>query len=78
MTYSALLDTCVLFPMYLRDSLLRLAVADLYRPLWSPDILAELHRALVREGATSADQAGRIITLIRTHFPEAEIVATNH
>nr|WP_290856687.1 hypothetical protein [Hamadaea sp.] len=40
--------------MYLRDSLLRLAAADLYRPHWSPQILDELHRVLVREGATSA------------------------
>ncbi|WP_363259472.1 PIN domain-containing protein [Hamadaea sp.] len=54
MTLSVLLDTCVLFPMYLRDSLLRLAAADLYRPHWSPQILDELHRVLVREGATSA------------------------
>lgn len=60
--------------MYLRDSLLRLAAADLYQPLWSTDILAELHRALVREGATSADQASRIIMLMRTHFAESEIV----
>jgi len=35
MTFYALLDACVLFPMYLRDSLLRLAAADLYRPVWS-------------------------------------------
>jgi predicted nucleic acid-binding protein len=72
-TFSALLDTCVLFPMYLRDSLLRLAVADLYRPLWSPHILLELRQALVREGATSTEQADRIIRLIRTNFPESEI-----
>jgi PIN domain len=72
-TFSALLDTCVLFPMYLRDSLLRLAVADLYRPLWSPHILLELRQALVREGATSPEQADRIIRLIRTNVPVSEI-----
>lgn len=74
MTFAALLDTCVLFPMHLRDSLLRLAIADLYRPLWSPHILRELQGALVREGSASPDQAGRTIGLMREHFPEAEVL----
>jgi predicted nucleic acid-binding protein len=73
-TFSALLDTCVLFPMYLRDSLLRLAVADLYRPMWSAHILDELRHALVRHDVASTEQADRIIALMRTHFPESETV----
>ena len=48
MSVPAVLDTCVLYPMYLR-------------------------RALVREGAASSDQAERIITLMRVHFPESEV-----
>ncbi|WP_045876774.1 PIN domain-containing protein [Pseudofrankia sp. DC12] len=74
MTFAALLDTCVLYPMHLRDSLLRLAIADLYRPLWSPHILQELQGALVRRGSASPDQASRIIGLLREHFPEAEVL----
>ena len=44
--FSALLDACVLVPMALADTLLRLAEADLYRPLWSERILAEMVSAI--------------------------------
>jgi predicted nucleic acid-binding protein len=60
--------------MYLRDSLLGLAAADLYRPLWSPRILTELQTVLVREQVMSQEHAERIVTLMRTHFPESEAV----
>jgi hypothetical protein len=37
--FSAVLDTNVLYPFSLRDTLLRLAELDLYTPLWSARIL---------------------------------------
>lgn len=42
MPFPAFLDTCVLYPAYLADTLLRLAEASAYRPLWSADVLDEL------------------------------------
>ncbi len=43
--YTAVLDACVLVPVALADTLLRLAEKGLYRPLWSDRILAEAQEA---------------------------------
>jgi predicted nucleic acid-binding protein len=73
MTVSALLDTNVLYPAYLRDSLLRLADAGLYRPLWSVDILVELRRNLIGTAALAESAVARTIALMNTHFDDAEV-----
>jgi predicted nucleic acid-binding protein len=44
--YSAFLDACVLVPIALTDTLLRLAEAGLYRPLWSERVLDEVVDAI--------------------------------
>ena len=44
--FSAFLDACVLVPIALADTLLRLAKADLYRPLWSDRVLDEMVEAI--------------------------------
>lgn len=41
MSFSVVLDTCVLYPAHLRDTLLRLAERGLYRVLWPDDIVDE-------------------------------------
>ncbi len=65
----ALLDACVLFPMYLRDTLLRCAEAGLLEPRWSASILDELRTALTRRVGAMA--ARRITVAISGAFPEA-------
>jgi hypothetical protein len=44
--YTAVLDACVLVPIALADTLLRVAEKGLYRPLWSDRILAEAQAAI--------------------------------
>ena len=44
--YSAFLDACALVPLSLADTLLRLAEAGLYRPLWSERVLDEMVDAI--------------------------------
>lgn len=71
--YIAVLDTCVLAPMPLCDTLLRLAEDPaVYVPRWSADILRELRSTLVRMGYTSA-QAERRATAMNSAFEEATV-----
>lgn len=69
----AVLDTCVLAPMPVCDTLLRLAEDPaFYIPKWSPDILRELRSTLVRMGYTPA-QAQRRITAMESAFEDAAV-----
>jgi predicted nucleic acid-binding protein len=68
------LDACVLYPAALRDTLLRAALAGLYRLHWSDQILDEVRRNLVENDEMSAEQAERLIAKMREAFPEATVV----
>ena len=46
--FSVFLDTCVLVPIDAADLLMRLAVEDCYRPLWSQAVLDELRRTVLK------------------------------
>jgi len=72
MAFTAFLDTCTLFGGYLCDTFLRLAEAETYRPLWSADVLDELHRNLLRRGLAESAVDHRIASMRRA-FPDAEV-----
>ncbi|MFF3259138.1 putative toxin-antitoxin system toxin component, PIN family [Streptomyces sp. NPDC002932] len=63
------LDTCVLFPNYLRDTLLRMAEAELYEPLWSAEILEELRRNIADK--VSAEKAKALVETMAGAFPDS-------
>ena len=70
--YSVLLDACVLIPMPLSDSLLRMAEAPrLYLPKWSDAIMQEVTRNLIGKFKVEPAKAQRREDEIRRRFPEA-------
>ncbi|WP_432981615.1 PIN domain-containing protein [Dactylosporangium sp. CA-233914] len=78
--FTAVLDTCVLWPSLQRDFLLSLAVEGMYRPVWSSVILDELeyHEAvkLVSRGeeqVTANQRASRLVDRMRAAFDDAEV-----
>lgn len=84
--FPALLDSCVIFPMPLRDTLFRAAENDFYRPHWSQEILDGATRNLVKTGRMTNLQARRFQAKIKEAFPEAIVevpaklieIMTNH
>jgi len=67
--YPVVLDACVLVPVSLADTLLRIAEKGLYRPLWSDRILAEAREAIehVHPGA----DAGKRFADMKDAFSDA-------
>lgn len=72
MAFPAFLDTCAIYGAYLADTLLRLADADTYRPLWSAGVLEELRSALTRNGLAVSAVDYRIGQM-QAAFPDAEV-----
>ena len=71
MAFPAFLDTCVLYPAALTDLLLRIAEHEVYRPHWSPDVVAELQRNLAE--VITEEAARRRIDAMCRAFPEASV-----
>jgi predicted nucleic acid-binding protein len=70
--YGAVLDACVLIPMPLADTLLRMAEAPrLYLPRWSQAIMDEVTRNLIAKWDMAHEQARHREEELRRHFPEA-------
>jgi hypothetical protein len=68
--FSVVLDTCVLYPAHLRDTLLRLAERDLYHALWSADIVEKLRRNLIEAKLHTVSVDHLIAEMVGT-FPDA-------
>jgi len=77
--FTVVLDACVLVPMPLADTLLRLAAGPhLYLPKWSDQIMIEVSRTLQQNFNFSHEKAIYRESQIRRHFPEAWIEGHEH
>ncbi|MGB8535049.1 MAG: PIN domain-containing protein [Acidobacteriaceae bacterium] len=72
--YTVVLDACVLAPMPLCDTLLRLAEDPaLFRAIWSAQTLIEVARTLRDRFRYTAEQANRRIRAMNDAFPESVV-----
>ncbi len=65
MKLHVVLDACVLLPMPLADTLLQLAEAGYYIPVWSAELLDEIRRNLIIKWGLSEERADRRIRVMR-------------
>jgi predicted nucleic acid-binding protein len=73
LAFPVFFDTCVLYPQVLCDTLLTQADAEIFRPLWSGDVLDELGRALAREAGLPEEAVDYRLDQMRGAFPDAGI-----
>ena len=71
---AAVIDANVLVQAPVRDTLLRLAEGpELYRPLWSAEIMAEVRRTLAGQFGIALNRIAHLESNLREHFPNAWI-----
>ena len=76
MPFAAVLDASVLYPLPLRDTLLRIADTELYDAYWSARILDEVVRYLVADGRATEEQARRLTDAMAAAFDGASVPST--
>ena len=79
MRQAALLDACTLYPVGLRDTLLSVAQAHAFRPLWSAEILEEVRGAILRSvPGADTPRIDRMLDDMRAAFPGALVAGYSH
>lgn len=69
--FIVILDANVLFPLTLRDTLLRAAAGGFYQARWSKEILDEMERSLVSTTTMPPAKAARLRDTMERYFPDA-------
>ena len=74
--FAVFLDTNVLYPSYLRDVILRLALRDTFRVHWSERVLQELRESLLKSARLKDGQVEYVINRMTTAFPDALVTGS--
>lgn len=75
--FTAVYDACVLYPAPLRDLLLRLGAAGLFRARWSKEINEEWSRKLLENRPDiPAERIGKLVDLVNDSVPDC--LVTGH
>ncbi len=77
MPFVAFLDACVLFPPNLRDVILTIAEAGICQIRWSPDVLDEMERNIIKKAKFDHEKAESGVRYLRgvmeNAFPDAMV-----
>ena len=68
--FTCVLDTNVIYPLWIRDLMLWFAHHELYTPKWSKHIFDECIEVMKRKGITESDRIKRI-SIVSEAFPDA-------
>ena len=71
--FTVIYDACVLYPAPLRDTLMRLALTDLFKAHWTDDIHREWIRAVLRQGKHTEQRLERTRDLMDRHVRDAKV-----
>ena len=70
--FICVLDTNVIYPLWIRDLLFWFAHYDLYTPKWSKHIFDEWDEVMKRKGISEEDRSKRI-SVVNEAFPDAMV-----
>lgn len=71
--FTVIYDACVLYPAPLRDTLMRLALTDLFKAYWTDQIHEEWIRAVLRQGKHSRQALERTRDLMDRHARDPKV-----
>jgi hypothetical protein len=69
--FTVVYDACVLYPAPLRDTLMRLALTDLFKAHWTAQIHEEWIQALLRQGKFKRPTLERVRDLMDANVRDA-------